>query len=74
MKAWRNLHLTEPPEPELANEDKICPARRRVVERALGWLAKHPGIHTRRDKKPEHWVAFLQFAAVSVLHDIEIFG
>ena len=64
----------ELPEPELAAEDKIYPARRLVVERALGWLAKRPSIRTRWGKKPEHWVVFHQFAAVSVLHDIAIFG
>ncbi|MFC1879444.1 IS5 family transposase, partial [Chloroflexota bacterium] len=33
----------EPPEPELAPEDKTFPARRWVVERTLGWLAKRRG-------------------------------
>jgi putative transposase len=64
----------EPPEPELAPEDRIYPARRWVVERTLGWLAKRRSIRTRWCKKPENWLAFLQFACASVLHDIASFG
>jgi putative transposase len=64
----------EPPAPDLAPEDKIFPARRWVVERTLGWLAKRRSIRTRWCKKPENWLAFVQFACASVLHDLAIFG
>ena len=64
----------EPPEPELAPGDKTYPARRWVVERTLGWLNKRRSIRTRWCKKPENWLAFLQFACATVLHDMAIFG
>ncbi len=64
----------EPPEPELAPEDKSFPVRRWVVERTLGWLAESRGIRTRWCKKPENWLVFLQFACAHVLHEMAIFG
>lgn len=64
----------EPSAPELLPEDKTFPARRWVVERTLGWLTKRRSVRTRWCKKPENWLAFLQFAAASVLHDLAIFG
>jgi len=64
----------EPLEPELAPEDRTYPARRWVVERTLGWLNKRRSIRTRWCKKPENWLAFLQFACATVLHDLAIFG
>ena len=64
----------EPPEPALDPADKTFPARRWVVERTLGWLTKRRSIRTRWCKKPENWLAFLQFACASVLLDMTIFG
>ena len=64
----------EPPEPELAPEDKTHPARRWVVERTLGWLNKRRSIRTRWCKKPENWLAFVQFGCATILHDLAIFG
>lgn len=64
----------EPAEPELSPDDKTFPARRWVVERTLGWLAKRRGIRTRWCKKPENWLALLQFGCASILHDLTIFG
>ena len=64
----------EPPVPELAPEDKTFPARRWVVKRTLGWLAKRRSIRSRWCKKPENWLAFVHFACASVLHDFTIYG
>lgn len=64
----------EPVEPELLPEEKTFPARRWVVERTLGWLAKRRSIRTRWCKKPENWLAFLQFGCATILHDLAIFG
>ena len=45
-----------------------------VVERTLGWLNKRRSIRTRWCKKPDNWLAFLQFACASILLDLAIFG
>jgi putative transposase len=49
------------------------PARRWVVERTLGWLAKRRSIKIRWCKKPENWMAFLKLACAHILLNI-IFG
>jgi len=49
------------------------PARRWVVERTLGWLAKRRSIKIRWCKKPENWMAFLKLACAHILLQL-IFG
>lgn len=53
--------------------DKSFPARRWVVERTLGWLAKRRSIKIRWCKKPENWLAFLKLASADILLNL-IFG
>jgi putative transposase len=43
------------------------PARRWVVERSLGWLARRRSIRTRWCKNPENWLAFLKLACADIL-------
>jgi putative transposase len=43
------------------------PARRWVVERTLGWLAKRRSIKIRWSKKSENWLAFLKLASAHIL-------
>ena len=43
------------------------PARRWVVERTLGWLAKRRSIATRWCKKSENWLAFVKLACADIL-------
>ena len=50
------------------------PARRWVVERTLGWLAKRRSIRTRWCKKSQNWLSFVHFACASILADMAIFG
>jgi putative transposase len=50
------------------------PARRWVVERTLGWLTKRRSLRTRWCKKPENWLAFVQFACADILCSMAIFG
>ena len=47
--------------------EKSFPARRWVVERTLGWLAKRRSIKIRWCKKPENWMAFLKLASAHIL-------
>lgn len=49
------------------------PARRWVIERTLGWLAKRRSIKIRWCKKPENWMAFLKLACAHLLLNL-IFG
>jgi putative transposase len=49
------------------------PARRWVVERTLGWIAKRRSIKIRWCKKPENWMAFLKLACADILLNL-IFG
>jgi len=49
------------------------PARRWVVERTLGWLAKRRSIKIRWCKKPENWEAFLKLACADILLNL-LFG
>lgn len=53
--------------------EKSYPARRWVVERTFGWLAKRRSLATRWCKKPENWLAFVHMACAQILLNI-IFG
>lgn len=50
------------------------PARRWVIERTLGWLAKRRSIRTRWCKKATNWLAFLHLACAHILLDLAIYG
>jgi transposase len=50
------------------------PARRWVVERTLGWLAKRRALRTRWPKKPDNWLALVQFACAHILMSLAIYG
>jgi putative transposase len=50
------------------------PARRWVVERTLGWLAKRRSLRVRWCKKVENWLALVQFACAHILMDLAIYG
>lgn len=62
------------PEPPPISAEKRHPARRWVVERTFGWLAKRRSIRTRWCKKSENWMAFIQFACAHILCDLAIYG
>jgi len=47
--------------------EQSFPARRWVVERTLGWLAKRRSIATRWCKKSENWLAFVKLACADIL-------
>jgi len=53
--------------------EKTYPARRWVVERTLGWLAKRRSIATRWCKKPQNWLAFVHMACAQIVLNL-IFG
>lgn len=53
--------------------EKSFPARRWVVERTLGWIAKRRSIATRWCKKSENWLAFIHMACSQILLN-QIFG
>jgi putative transposase len=44
------------------NQQRRCPARRWVVERALAWLSKCRAILIRYDKKAQNYLALLKLA------------
>lgn len=50
------------------------PARRWVVERTFGWLAKRRSIRVRWCKKSDNWFAFLHLAAAHILMDMAVYG
>jgi putative transposase len=50
------------------------PARRWVVERTLGWLAKRRSLRLRWCKKIGNWMALIQFACAHILLNMAIFG
>ena len=54
--------------------EKSYPARRWVVERALGWLCKRRSIRVRWCKKLQNWLAFVHFAAAHILLDLAFLG
>lgn len=64
----------QPPDPCPIPGEHQYPARRWVVERTLSWLVKRRSIRTRWCKKPENWLALIQFACAHILHDLAIFG
>jgi len=47
--------------------EKSYPARRWVVERTFGWLAKRRSVATRWCKKPENWLAFVHMACAQIV-------
>lgn len=47
--------------------EKSYPARRWVVERTFGWLAKRRSVATRWCKKPENWLAFVHLACAEIV-------
>ncbi len=49
------------------------PARRWVVERTFGWLAKRRSLRVRWCKKVGNWLAFVQFACAHILMDMAIY-
>jgi hypothetical protein len=49
------------------------PARRWVVERTFGWLAKRRSIATRWCRNVENWLAFIKMACADILINA-IFG
>lgn len=61
------------PDPCSIPGEKSYPARRWVVERTFGWLAKRRSIATRWCKKPENWMAFVKLACADILLNA-IFG
>lgn len=65
----RGEALPTPETPEL-----VYPARRWVVERTLGWLAKRRSLRTRWCKNAENWIGLLQFACAHILMDLAIYG
>lgn len=50
------------------------PARRWVIERTLGWLAKRRSLRVRWCKKAENWLAFIHLACAHILLDMAVFG
>lgn len=50
------------------------PARRWVIERTLGWLAKRRSLRIRWCKKADNWLGFLQFACAHILFDMAVYG
>lgn len=49
-------------------------ARRWVVERTLGWLAKRRSLRVRWCRKAENWLVLVQFACAHILMDLAIYG
>ncbi len=50
------------------------PARRWVVERALGWLTKRRSLRVRWCKKADNWLGFIQLACAHVFMDMTVYG
>lgn len=59
----KNEPEEEPPPPG----KKRFPARRWVVERTFGWLAKRRSIATRWCKKSQNWLAFIFMACADIV-------
>jgi len=64
----------EPKDPCPVPGEVQYPARRWVVERTLSWLVRRRSIRTRWCKKPENWLAFIQFASAHIVFDLAFFG
>lgn len=64
----------EPKDECLVPGEKSFPARRWVVERTFGWLAKRRSVATRWCKKSQNWLAFVHMACAHILLNIIIFG
>jgi putative transposase len=47
--------------------EKSFPARRWVIERTFGWLAKRRSIASRWCKKPQNWLAFVHMASAEIV-------
>ena len=50
------------------------PARRWVVERTFNWLIKRRSLRIRWCKKPDNWLALIQFACAHILFDMAFYG
>lgn len=50
------------------------PARRWVVERTFGWLAKRRSLRVRWCKQADNWLAFIHFACAHILMDMTVYG
>jgi putative transposase len=50
------------------------PARRWVVERTLGWLAKRRSLRVRWCKKAANWLALIQLTCAHILMDMTVYG
>jgi putative transposase len=57
----------EPKEDDSVPDKKRFPARRWVVERTFGWLAKRRSIATRWCKKAQNWLAFIYMACTEIV-------
>lgn len=57
----------EPKEELAPTSRKRFPARRWVVERTFGWLAKRRSIATRWCKKSQNWLAFIFMACADIV-------
>jgi putative transposase len=66
IKHHRRRNEPKPEECPIPGELSF-PARRWVVERTLGWLAKRRSIATRGCKKSENWLAFVKLACADIL-------
>jgi len=64
----------EPALDALPSGETQYPARRWVVERTLSWLVKRRSVRTRWCKKPENYLAFVLFAAATIVYDMAFFG
>ena len=64
----------EPKDPCPVPGEVQYPARRWVVERTLSWLVRRRSIRTRWCKKPENWLALIQFASAHIVFDLAFFG
>lgn len=58
---WPHIRLIRDPLPQLANGETE-PARRWVVERAIGWLQKCRGLLIRYEKKAENYLGLIELA------------
>jgi transposase len=65
----------EPPVEECPIPGELrYPARRWVIERTLGWLAKRRSLRLRWCKKRDNWLALLQFACAHILFNMTFLG